>query len=91
MENEPTEIPEEASSEVDTSTADIELEQDSTFEGEVTIKELCEALVNDVPVKDLHELEGMAIDDGLGYAFTLLLENGIDDPEAYLKEKGILQ
>ena len=33
------------------------------------------------------------LDDGeiLGLAFTILIENGIDDPEEFLKEKGVLE
>ena len=33
----------------------------------------------------------MPFDEALGYAFTLIIDAGYDDPEAYLKEKGILQ
>ena len=53
--------------------------------------EIAKALDGAVPIEDLHELEGMEMDEALGYAFTLLLENGIEDPEAYLIEKGILE
>ena len=30
-------------------------------------------------------------EDIIGVAFTFLIENGIDDPEEFLKEKGILE
>lgn len=37
------------------------------------------------------ELGQYDFDEALGLAFTALIENGIDDPETYLKEKGILE
>lgn len=37
------------------------------------------------------ELEEYDYDEALGLAFTALIENGIEDPEAFLIEKNILQ
>lgn len=65
--------------------------QPERTEAEPTLQEVGEALAGAVPEEDVHDLEGMEYEEGLGYAFTLLLENGIEDPEQYLKEKGILE
>lgn len=61
------------------------------LESEPTLQEIGSALLGAVPEEDIYHLEGMEYEEGLGYAFTLLLENGVEDPEEYLKEKGILE
>ncbi len=58
---------------------------------EPTLEELVSACQEVVSEEDCQELLGMEFGDALGYAFTLLLENGIEDPEAFLAEKGILE
>ena len=58
---------------------------------EPTSKELADACREVLPGEDCDELAQMSIDDALGHAFTLLIENGVDDPETFLKEKGILE
>lgn len=40
---------------------------------------------------DLQDLEEESLEDALVLAFTFLLECGVDDPEAVLIEKGILE
>lgn len=41
--------------------------------------------------EDCEELKQMEIDEAIGYSLTLLIEAGIEDPEEFLKEKGILE
>jgi hypothetical protein len=55
------------------------------------VSELSQACSEILSEEDLAELSEMPMDEALGYAFTLLLESGVDDPEGYLKEKGVLQ
>lgn len=68
---------------------------EETFPGreadEPTSEELALALSGIVPSEECQEIAGMDLEDGIGYAFTVLLEQGIDDPEAFLREKGILE
>lgn len=58
---------------------------------EPTVSELSQACSELLSEEDLADLAEMPMDEALGYAFTLLLESGVDDPEGYLAEKGILQ
>jgi NifB/MoaA-like Fe-S oxidoreductase len=58
---------------------------------EPTSEEIAEACQKVLAEEDCAEIAGMPQDEALGYAFTLLIENGIDDPETFLKEKGILE
>lgn len=58
---------------------------------EPTSQELAETCSEVLTEEDCAEIAGMAFDEALGYAFTLLIENGIEDPETFLKEKGILE
>jgi hypothetical protein len=67
---------------------------DEEIEGnaEITVSDIAGALVGNVPDEDIHEnIDGKPVDEALGNAFTLLLENGIPDPEQFLIEKGILE
>ena len=48
----------------------------------------CEAVLSP---EDCEDLARMPFDEALGYSFTLLSEHGIKDPEAFLKEKGVLE
>lgn len=57
---------------------------------ESTPKSLAAACADILPAEDCEELAAMPADEALGYAFTLLIENGID-PESYLRSKGILE
>lgn len=59
-------------------------------EHEPTSRELAEACKEVLSEEDCEELSSMEIDDAIGYAFTLLIEAG-EDPEEFLKEKGILE
>lgn len=58
---------------------------------EPTSKELAEACQEILSEEDCQELAAMDFEEALGYAFTLLIENGIEDPEVFLREKGILE
>jgi hypothetical protein len=58
---------------------------------EPTSEQLAQACSEVLAEEDCRELTAMPIPDALGYAFTLLLASGIDDPEVYLREKGILE
>ena len=48
----------------------------------------CKDVLSEEDCKDIAALD---FEEAIGHAFTLLLENGIDDPEGYLKEKGVLE
>ncbi|MBX4201335.1 hypothetical protein KW803_00355 [Candidatus Saccharibacteria bacterium] len=61
------------------------------YEDEITAKELIEACKGVLQAEDLSELAELEVDEALGYTFTLLLENDVEDPEAFLREKGVLQ
>ncbi|UTI65879.1 hypothetical protein NBH00_06600 [Paraconexibacter antarcticus] len=41
--------------------------------------------------EDLEQMVSLDLEEALGYAFTALMEAGIEDPEAFLREKGILE
>lgn len=58
---------------------------------EPTLEELVAACQEVIPAEDSKELLTMDFEEALGYAFTLLIENGVEDPESFLKEKGILE
>ncbi len=58
---------------------------------EPTSEQLAQACSEVLPAEDCEELAAMPIEEATGYAFTLLLENGVEDPEEYLKSKGILE
>jgi hypothetical protein len=59
---------------------------------EPTVTELVEACRGVLPEESLADLARIgSIDDALGFAFTALIEAGIEEPETFLKEKGILQ
>lgn len=57
---------------------------------EPTSAELASACQEVLGEEDRAELAGMDFSEALDYAFTLLIENGVD-PEAFLKEKKILE
>ncbi len=59
-------------------------------EKEPTSQELAKACEGVLSEEDCLELASMEIGEAVGYAFTLLMTNGIEDPEGFLKEKGIL-
>jgi hypothetical protein len=51
--------------------------------------EACRGILSEEALVDLAEIE--SFDDALGFAFTALIESGVEDPETFLKEKGILE
>lgn len=57
----------------------------------ITAATLAEACRELLPEADCEELAKMALEEGLGYAFTLLIENEVEDPEEFLISKGILK
>lgn len=57
---------------------------------ELTSVELAQVCTEVLTPEDCAELAEMEFDNALSYAFTLLLEAG-EDPEEFLKEKGILE
>lgn len=67
------------------------LATESKMEGEPSSTDLANACREVLPEEDCLELEGMEFADALGYSFTLLIENGIDDPEEFLRGKGIVE
>ena len=58
---------------------------------EPTSQELAKVCSEVLSEEDCAEIAGMPFDEALGYVFTLLIENGIEDPETYLKKGGILE
>ena len=56
-----------------------------------TVEQLAAACGEVLSEDDCAELASMSTDEAVGYAFTLLLENGVEDPEQYLRDKGILE
>lgn len=56
-----------------------------------TAKELAEACKEILTEEDCEDLAAMPIDEAMGYAFTLLIEQGIEDPEQFLRERKILE
>lgn len=54
-------------------------------------QEIADALQGAIENDDYEDVVGMEPEEAIGYAFTLLLEYGVENPEAYLKEKGILE
>jgi len=42
-------------------------------------------------VKELEVFDNNDIEGALGVCFSLLIEKGIDNPEEFLKEKGVLE
>lgn len=57
---------------------------------EPTAQELADVCKEVLSDEDCQELAVLNFDDAIGYAFTLLLENG-EDPDEFLKSKGILE
>lgn len=60
-------------------------------EDEPTSQELAEACKDVLSGEDCEELASMPFDEALDYSFTLLIQNGIENPETFLIEKGILE
>lgn len=58
---------------------------------EPTSQELAKACQEVLSEEDCQEITSMDFEDALGYVFSLLIENGVENPEALLKEKGILK
>lgn len=56
-----------------------------------TSKDLADACSEILTDEDRAEIADMPIDEALGYAFSLLIANGVEDPDSYLKDKGILE
>ena len=63
----------------------------NNIEHELTAAELAEACREVLDPETCAEIEGMEPDEAMGYAFTCLIEVGIDDPEEFLIEKGLLE
>lgn len=68
-----------------------EIASEESKEKEPTTQELVEACKEVLDEETCAELEAMEFDEALGFAFTCLIEAGIDDPEEFLIEKGILK
>jgi len=66
--------------------------QQQLEKNEPTSQELADVLaVEIIGTEEYEEICAMTFDEALSYAFTLIADAGYEDPEAYLKEKGILQ
>ena len=51
---------------------------------------LLEALSSMVDSDHLADIQSMPLEEAIGYTFTLLLEQGIEDPEEWLRQHLIL-
>jgi hypothetical protein len=60
-------------------------------ENEPTLTELVNACREVLTDEDCTELENMEFGEALGYSITLLIEQGIDNPEQFLREKRIVE
>lgn len=58
---------------------------------EPTSELLAAACTDILSEENCAELAAMEFDEALGYSFSLLIENGIEDPESYLRERNILE
>lgn len=58
------------------------------FGRKLDLSDACREVVSEDKCDDLIN---MPFDEALGYAFTLLTENGIEDPHAYLVEHDVLE
>ena len=56
-----------------------------------TSDQLAKACRERLSAKDCDDLREMDLYEALGYAFSLLIEAGVKDPEVFLKEKGVLE
>jgi len=65
--------------------------EEDQMTNEVTSSELSLALADTLPEDICLAISEMDLEDALGFAFEELLGAGVEDPEAYLKEKGILE
>jgi hypothetical protein len=57
----------------------------------LTSAELARACAEVLSEEDCADIEVMEFEEGLGFAFSLLIQNGIEDPEAFLAENGVLE
>lgn len=63
-----------------------------TLKEEPTIQEIADACRGTLDNETCDEIVALEnADEALGLAFTSLIENGIEDPEAFLRAKGILE
>ncbi len=58
---------------------------------EPTPEQVAEACRDFLSEEDWQDIAALGLEEAIGQAFTLLLENGVEDPEAFLKEKGVLE
>lgn len=58
---------------------------------EPTVYDLVEACREKLTEEQLEELSQMEFEEALGLVFSYLIESGVEDPDAYLKEKRILE
>jgi len=68
----------------------MEQESKESQKKEPTTEDLVDALREVIDDETLEELLPLDLDEALGFAFSLLLENGID-PDEFLRGKGILE
>jgi len=52
---------------------------------------LAQACAEVLPVDVCADLETMPLNEALGYAYTLLQQNKIEDPEGFLRSKGVIE
>lgn len=71
------------------------MESEDNFEkensSEISSADLANVCREILSEEDCVELEQMDFEEALGYSFTILIENGIDDPEGFLRSKGIIE
>lgn len=61
----------------------------------ITSAQIAEACKEKIPEEEFEDFKTdiieMEVDEAIGYAFSVLIDYGVDDPEAFLKEKGVLE
>ncbi|MEK7095980.1 MAG: hypothetical protein AAB896_01680 [Patescibacteria group bacterium] len=68
-----------------------ETPEDVTTEEIINLHRVLKDIGVDFEEIDVEHLKVMPVDEVIGHLFDALIEAGVEDPEAYLKEKGILE
>jgi hypothetical protein len=66
-------------------------EQEPTADEVINLHRALKEIGVDFEEIDVEHIGAMEVDEAIGHLFDVLLDVGVEDPEAYLKEKGILE
>lgn len=81
----------EVAAQIKTALDNIPKTEEDQMTNEVTSSELALAVADELPEEVCIAISEADLDEALGIAFEELLNVGVEDPETYLKEKGILE